>query len=94
LSIPALISSSKRLICPTCSLFNYFFYLCLRKDKSNLNRLNSEIDFEWLIANPQLIYLTAWTDCQEKNGVEDFRKIWRIINLATGKIYSTTYAEK
>ena len=66
----------------------------LPKDE-NKNGLvdNSEIDFEWLIANPQIIYLTAWTDYQEKGGIVEFRKVSRIINLATGKIYSTTYAE-
>jgi len=52
---------------------------------------NSEIDFEWLIANPQLIYMTAWTDYEE-NG--KCRKISRIVNLATGKIYTTNYSEK
>jgi len=55
---------------------------------------NPEIDFEWLIANPKIIYLTAWTDYEEKPNGTEFRKISRIINLATGKIYSTTYAEK
>lgn len=52
---------------------------------------NSEIDFEWLIANPQVIYLTAWTDHEEESG--EFRNVSRIINLATGKIYTTNYSE-
>jgi hypothetical protein len=50
---------------------------------------NSEIDIEWLIANPQLIYLTAWTDFQDGS---NFRNISRIVNMATGQIISTTFS--
>lgn len=50
---------------------------------------NSEIDFEWLIADPRLIYMTAYTDYDDENGP---RKVNRIVNLATGEILSTTYA--
>ncbi|MCL2844157.1 MAG: hypothetical protein FWE23_01705 [Chitinivibrionia bacterium] len=49
---------------------------------------NSEIDIEWLVAHPQLVYLTAWTDFQDG---ENFRKIGRIVNMATGEILSTTF---
>ncbi|MDR0303392.1 MAG: glycoside hydrolase family 16 protein [Chitinispirillales bacterium] len=59
-------------------------------NKNGLND-NSEIDLEWLIANPQLIYMTAWTDYEESG---DCRKISRIVNLASGKIYTTNYGEK
>ncbi|MCL2183750.1 MAG: family 16 glycosylhydrolase [Chitinispirillia bacterium] len=64
----------------------------LQKDE-NGNGLsdNSEIDFEWLIANPQLVYLTAWTDHAE-NGT--CKKIARIVNLATGQILTTNYSER
>jgi len=50
--------------------------------------INSEIDIEWLIAHPQLIYLTAWTHFTDGG---NFRKIGRIINMATGDIISTTF---
>ena len=53
---------------------------------------NSEIDFEWLIANPQLVYLTAWTDYEEETN--DCKKIARIVNLATGQILTTNYSTK
>jgi len=54
---------------------------------------NSEIDFEWLIADPQIIYLTAWTDYQEfEDGTVRFGKVGRIINMATGQIISTNFA--
>jgi len=52
---------------------------------------NSEVDFEWLIANPQVVYMTAWTD-QEENGT--CRSISRTVNLATGQILNTYYSEK
>lgn len=52
---------------------------------------NSEIDFEWLIADPTVIYITAYTDYHGPTG--EARKIGRIINLAKGIIYKTEYAE-
>lgn len=52
---------------------------------------NSEIDFEWLIADPRIIYITAYTDYHSPTG--ETRKISRIINLAEGIIYKTEYAE-
>lgn len=52
---------------------------------------NSEIDFEWLIADPTVIYITAYTDYHGPTG--ETRKIGRIINLAQGIIYKTEYAE-
>ncbi len=54
---------------------------------------NSEIDFEWLIADPTIIYLTAWTDHQELPNSNACRKVSRIINLAKGIIYNTEYSE-
>lgn len=53
---------------------------------------NSEIDFEWLVADPQVIYLTAYTDYDDATG--NTRKVGRVINLAKGTIYSTIYAER
>lgn len=46
----------------------------------------SEIDWEWLIADPQLVYIGTWTgtnDCLQRVG--------RTINLATGTILNTLY---
>ena len=57
---------------------------------------NSEIDFEWLIADPRIIFLTAHTDAHYEEGENHGKtlKIVRIINLATGHIYRTNYAER
>ncbi|MCK5278427.1 MAG: glycoside hydrolase family 16 protein [Cyclobacteriaceae bacterium] len=48
----------------------------------------SEIDFEWLIADPKIIYVGTWTGPRG-----DLRRIGRTINMAKGIIYSTTYRE-
>ena len=45
----------------------------------------SEIDFEWLIANPKIIYIGAWT------GVRPYHnRVGRIINLSEGIIYDSS----
>ena len=50
----------------------------------------SEIDFEWLIADPEIIYIGTWTGQRD-----DLQRIGRTINLAKGIIYNTSYrAEK
>jgi beta-glucanase (GH16 family) len=46
----------------------------------------SEIDFEWLIADPTVIYIGTWTGERGK-----LKRIGRIINLAKGIIYKTSY---
>lgn len=51
---------------------------------------NSEIDIEWLIADPEVLYLSAYTDYDGNTG--EARKVSRIINLAKGTIYSTKSA--
>lgn len=48
----------------------------------------SEIDFEWLLADPAIIYVGTWTG---SNG--QLKRIGRTINLATGTIYNTIYKE-
>jgi len=48
----------------------------------------SEIDFEWLIADPEIIYVGTWTGPRG-----DLKRIGRTINMAKGIIYSTTYRE-
>jgi len=61
------------------SVVGYFTY---RLD----NRFGlSEIDFEWLIADPTLIYLGTWT------GPNCDQRIGRTINLAKGEILYTIY---
>tara|TARA_R110002012_G_scaffold286864_1_gene478653 strand:- start:43407 stop:44252 length:846 start_codon:yes stop_codon:yes gene_type:complete len=44
----------------------------------------SEIDFEWLIADPRIIYVGTWTGQTGK-----LQRIGRIINLAKGEIIET-----
>ena len=46
----------------------------------------SEIDYEWLIADPEIIYIGTWTGPRGS-----LKRIGRSINLAEGKIYSTTH---
>src|SRR6476469_7970740 len=48
----------------------------------------SEIDFEWLIADPTIIYIGTWTGY---NG--QLKRIGRTINMAKGIIYNTVYKE-
>lgn len=49
----------------------------------------SEIDFEWLIADPEIIYIGTWTGLRG-----DLRRIGRTINMAKGIIYNTSYKER
>ena len=49
----------------------------------------SEIDFEWLIADPTLIYLGTWTSAP--NNVGNLQRVGRTINLAKGQILYTNY---
>lgn len=48
----------------------------------------SEIDFEWLIADPEVIYVGTWTGTSG-----DLRRVGRTINMAEGIIYETSYRE-
>ena len=48
----------------------------------------SEIDYEWLIADPSVIYVGTWTGPGNA-----LKRIGRTINLADGTIYGTTYRE-
>lgn len=48
----------------------------------------SEIDYEWLIADPEIIYIGTWTGPRRH-----LKRIGRIINMAEGIIYSTSYRE-
>lgn len=46
----------------------------------------SEIDFEWLVADPSIIYIGTWTGNRG-----ELKRIGRTINLAKGVIYNTIY---
>ena len=48
----------------------------------------SEVDFEWLIADPTIIYIGTWTGPRGQ-----LKRIGRTINLAKGIIYNTNYRE-
>jgi beta-glucanase (GH16 family) len=48
----------------------------------------SEIDFEWLIADPEVIYMGTWTGKPGK-----LKRVGRTINLAKGIIYTTEHHE-
>ncbi len=48
----------------------------------------SEIDFEWLVADPTIVYIGTWTGFDGR-----LKRIGRTINLATGAIYNTVYKE-
>jgi beta-glucanase (GH16 family) len=48
---------------------------------------NDEIDVEFLCAQPDVVYLTVWTDYSETSN--DLRAITRTINLRTGTVLST-----
>ncbi len=48
----------------------------------------SEIDFEWLLADPTIIYIGTWT-----GHPGELRRVGRTINLAKGIIYNTIYRE-
>ena len=46
----------------------------------------SEIDWEWLIADPEILYLGTWTGVRPQSN-----RVGRTLNMATGQIYSTSY---
>jgi hypothetical protein len=54
---------------------------------------NSEIDFEWLCAEPQVVYLSMYTDYEANpDGTTKFRRqLLRVIDLSTGEIKDTVY---
>lgn len=48
----------------------------------------SEIDIEWLVADPTIVYIGTWTGPRGQ-----LKRIGRTINLAKGIIYNTIYKE-
>lgn len=49
----------------------------------------SEIDFEWLLADPRLIYIGTWTSAPDDEN--KLQRVGRTVNLATGEILYTNY---
>ena len=49
----------------------------------------SEIDYEWLIADPEIIYVGTWTGSRG-----NLKRIGRTINMAEGIIYETSSREQ
>lgn len=49
----------------------------------------SEIDYEWLVADPEIIYIGTWTGHRGK-----LKRVGRTLNLAKGIIYNATYKER
>ncbi|OXA61544.1 uncharacterized protein LOC110850843 [Folsomia candida] len=54
---------------------------------------NSEIDFEWLCADPKVVHLSIWTDYQESNP-PNIRVVYRTIDLSTGRVQMECYREQ
>ncbi len=54
---------------------------------------NNEIDFEWLGAKSEVVYLTIRTDYQESDPAK-FRQVHRTINIKTGHILMECYREQ
>ena len=48
----------------------------------------SEIDFEWLVADPSIVYIGTWTGFDGQ-----LKRIGRTINLAKGIVYNTEHHE-
>jgi chitodextrinase len=70
----------------------FFTYLNDGTDQDgNGVRDNSEIDFEILCAEPNVLWLTQWTDFQESPLA--MKRLFRELDLATGTIRSTCYSE-
>jgi hypothetical protein len=65
------------------AVVGYFTY------RSDIEFGLSEIDFEWLIADPTIIYVGTWTG--PRGSLE---RVGRTINLAEGVIYDTSYRKQ
>lgn len=53
---------------------------------------NSELDFEWLCAAPEIVHLSIWTDYRESDPPQ-IRVTYRSINLRTGRVLLDCYRE-
>jgi len=50
---------------------------------------NHEIDIEFLANEPDVIYMSVWTEYEADDGGERFRKTSRKVNLRTGQVWQT-----
>lgn len=50
---------------------------------------NNEIDFEILCAQPDVVWMTIWTDYSETS--DDLRSISRVVNVRTGEVLYNCY---
>jgi hypothetical protein len=77
--------------------FTFHNYQTDLKPDENDNQIpdNSEIDFEWLCAQPNVVYLSLWTDYQKKTeSIPEKRvHVGRTIDLSEGKILETFHEE-
>ncbi len=78
---------------PNTGIISGFFTYLNNGTDQNGNGIsdNSEIDFEILCAEPNVIWLTQWTDFQESPLA--MKRIYRELDLATGTIRRTCYSE-
>ncbi len=78
---------------PNTGIVNGFFTYLNDGTDQNGNGVadNSEIDFEILCAEPNVIWLTQWTDYQDSPLA--MKRIYRELDLASGQIRRTCYSE-
>jgi hypothetical protein len=76
---------------PNAGVVTGFFTFFNDGSDSNADGLpdNSEIDFEWLCAAPEILYLTMWTDYRDSDSAQ--KRVSRGVNLSTGTILYTCY---
>jgi len=78
---------------PNSGIVNGFFTYLNDGTDQNGNGIkdNSEIDFEWLCAEPNAFWMTMWTDFQDSPLA--MKRVYREVDLATGTIRRTCYSE-
>jgi len=76
----------------TGAISGFFTYLNDGADQNgNSVKDNSEIDFEWLCAEPNVVWLTMWTDYQDSPLA--MKRVYRELDIASGTIRRTCYSE-
>jgi Glycosyl hydrolases family 16 len=78
---------------PNTGMVSGFFTFFNNGTDQNGNGIadNSEIDFEWLCAEPNVMWLTQWTDYQDSPLA--MKRIFRELDLASGTVRQTCYSE-
>ncbi len=79
---------------PNTGIISGFFTFLNDGTDQNGNGIkdNSEIDFEWLCAEPNVVWITMWTDYQDSPTLA-MRRVYREIDISTGQIRQTCYSE-